>query len=123
MQERRAAPRIKMRHKVGVLLSSGDVVYAWTYDLSLTGIQFLSEYSADVGDTLRLFMSVLDPKVDEYVAIYFNISVIHVVYDGAENCFRIGVDFAGFDGDGKEIYERFLDGRIYSRFGQHLLER
>ena len=112
-----------MRHKVGVLLSSGDVVYAWTYDLSLTGMQFLSEYSADVGDTLRLFMSVLDPKGDDYVALYFNVHVVHVVYDGTENCFRIGVDFAGFDGDGKETYERFLDGRIYSRFGQHLLER
>ena len=123
MQERRAAPRIRMRHKVGVLLSSGDVVYAWTYDLSLTGMQFLSEYSADIGDMLSLFMSVLDPKGDDYVAIYFKVHVVHVVYDGAENCFRIGVDFAGFDGDGKETYERFLDGRIYSRFGQHLLER
>lgn len=122
MQERRASPRIKMRHKLGVLLSSGGVVYVWTYDLSLSGMQFLSEYSADVGDTLRLFMNVLDPKSDDYVTVYMRIHVVHVVYDGAENCFRIGGDFSGFEGNGNEIYERFLDARAYHRYGQHLIE-
>ncbi len=110
-----------MRQKVGVLLSSGEVVYVWTFDLSLGGMQLLSEYSADAGDVLPIFFSVLDPKIDEYVRISAKVRIVHVVYDGSERCFRIGAEFASFDGDGKAIYGRFLDSRIYSRFGQHLL--
>jgi len=110
-----------MRHKVGVLLSGGEVVYVWTFDLSLGGMQLLSEYSADEGDTLAVFFNVLDPKSDEYVRISGKVRIVRVVYDGSERCFRIGVEFASFDGDGKAVYGRFLDSRIYSRFGQHLL--
>lgn len=112
-----------MRLKVNVLLSSGEVLQVWSFDLSLGGMQLLSEYSADAGDTLPVFFNVLDPQTDEYVRISGKMRIVHVVYDGSERCFRIGVEFVSFEGEGKEIYRRFLDGRIYSRFGQHLLTR
>lgn len=69
MQERRASPRVKIRTKVGVMLSSGGVYYVWTYDISLGGMQLLSEYSADNGDVLRIYFSVLDTTTDEYVRV------------------------------------------------------
>lgn len=120
MQERRASPRIKSRQKVGVVLSSGDVHYVWTYDISLGGMQLLSDYSADSGDTLRVFFSVLDTETDQYVRIYARIQVVRSVYDGSERCFRIGIEFVEFEGNGRSIYNRYLDSRLYSRYGQRL---
>lgn len=120
MQERRASPRIKIRFKVGVLLSSGDVHYVWTYDISLGGMQLLSEYSADADDVLRVFFSALDAETDEYVRVYARIRVIRSVYDGSERCFRIGVEFVDFEGNGRTLYNRYLDSRLYSRYGQRL---
>jgi c-di-GMP-binding flagellar brake protein YcgR len=120
MQERRASPRIKSRQKVGVVLSSGDVHYVWTYDISLGGMQLLSDYSADSGDTLRVFFSALDTETDQYVRIYARIQVVRSVYDGSERCFRIGVEFVEFEGNGRSIYNRYLDSRLYSRYGQRL---
>jgi c-di-GMP-binding flagellar brake protein YcgR len=121
MQERRASPRIKIRHKVGVTLSSGEVLYVWTFDMSLGGMQLLSEYNADAGDTLRVFFSVIDAETDEFMRISAQVRVAHTVYDGSARCFRVGVEFTGFEGDGRSVYNRYLDSRIYSRFGQHLI--
>jgi c-di-GMP-binding flagellar brake protein YcgR len=120
MQERRASPRIKIRFKVGVLLSSGEVHYVWTYDISLGGMQLLSEYSADSGDILRVFFSALDTETDTYVRVVARIRVIRAVYDGSERCFRIGVEFVDFEGNGRSLYNRYLDSRLYSRYGQRL---
>lgn len=120
MQERRASPRIKIRHKVGVLLSNESVHYVWTYDISLGGMQLLSEYNADNGDMLRIFLNILDVETDEYVRIFARVRVAHTVYDGSERCFRIGTEFVDFEGDGRSIYNRHLDSRLYSRYGQHL---
>jgi len=120
MQERRASPRIKIRQKVGVMLSSGDVHYVWTYDISLGGMQLLSEYSADTGDVLRIFFSVLDTATDEYVRVMARVRVVRSVYDGSERCFRIGVEFVDFEGHGRDLYHGYLDSRLYTRYGQHL---
>lgn len=120
MQERRASPRVKIRFKVGVMLSSGGVHYVWTYDISLGGMQLLSEYSADAGDVLPVFFSALDTETDEYVRVMARVRVVRTVYDGSENCFRIGVEFVDFDGDGRTVYNRYLDSRLFSRYGQRL---
>jgi len=120
MQERRASPRIKIRHKVGVMLSDESVHYVWTYDISLGGLQLLSEYNADTGDMLRIFLNILDVETDEYVRVFARVRVAHTVYDGSEHCFRIGAEFIDFEGDGRSIYNRHLDARLYSRYGQHL---
>ncbi len=121
MQERRASPRIKIRHKVGVTLSSGEVLYVWTYDMSLGGMQLLSEYNADAGTMLKVFFSIIDAESDEFVQISAQVRVAHTLYDGSARCFRVGVEFTGFDGDGRSVYNRYLDSRVYSRFGQHLI--
>lgn len=120
MQERRASPRVKIRFKVGVMLSSGGVHYVWTYDISIGGMQLLSEYSADAGDVLPVFFSALDTETDEYVRVMARVRVVRSVYDGSERCFRIGVEFVDFDGAGRTVYNRYLDSRLYSRYGQRL---
>lgn len=120
MQERRASPRVKIRLKVGVLLSSGDVHYVWTYDISLGGMQLLSDYNADMGDVLRIFFSVIDSETDEYVRVYAHAKVVRAVYDGSERCFRIGVEFVELEGNGRTVYNRYLDSRLYTRYGQRL---
>lgn len=120
MQERRASPRVKIRLKVGVLLSSGETHYVWTYDISLGGMQLLSEYNADMGDVLRVFFSVIDSGTDEYVRVYSRVRVVRAVYDGSERCFRIGVEFVDFEGDGRTFYNRYLDSLLYTRYGQRL---
>ncbi len=120
MSEKRAAPRIKIHHKVGVRLSAGGIVYVTTSDLGVGGMQLLSEYPADVGDTLSVFFTVLDPQSDTFVAVDARVKVVHSVYDGAERCFRVGVEFSQFEGEGEAVYRRFFDARLYKRFGQHL---
>lgn len=120
MQERRASPRIRLRHRVGIRLSSGEVVYVWTYDLSLGGMQLLSDMSADAGAVLPVFFSVLDPQIDDFVQVSARVRVVRSVYDGAERCFRIGIEFLDFDGGGREAYCRFVDSRLYARYGQHV---
>lgn len=120
MQERRASPRIRLRHRIGVKLSSGELVYVWTYDLSLGGMQLLSDMSADVGAVLSLVFSVRDPQLDDFVQVAARVRVVRAVYDGAEGAFRIGVEFKDFDGDGRGAYHRFVDNRLYSRYGQHV---
>lgn len=102
------------------MLSSGGVHYVWTYDISLGGMQLLSEYSADAGDVLPVFFSALDTETDEYVRVMARVRVVRTVYDGSERCFRIGVEFVDFDGDGRTVYNRYLDSRLFSRYGQRL---
>lgn len=102
------------------MLSDGGVHYVWTYDISLGGMQLLSDYNADVGAVLRVFFSVLDTQTDAYVRLMARVRVVHSVYDGSERCFRIGVEFVDFDGDGRAVYNRYLDSRLYSRYGQRL---
>lgn len=120
MQERRESPRIRLRMKVGILLSSGEVHFAWTYDISLGGLQFLSDYSADEGTRLRIFFSVLDLATDAYVRVVVQTRVAYQIYDGAAGCNRIGLEFLEFEGRGDELYRQFLDARLYSRYGQRL---
>lgn len=102
------------------MLSSGGVHYVWTYDISLGGMQLLSEYSTDSGDVLRIFFSVLDTVTDEYVRVVARVRVVRSVYDGSERCFRIGVEFVDFEGHGRDLYHSYLDSRLHTRYGQHL---
>ncbi|MFA5627587.1 MAG: PilZ domain-containing protein [Thiohalomonadaceae bacterium] len=121
MQERRTSPRIKIRFKIGVMLSSGGVHHVWSYDISLGGLQFLSDYSADVGSVLRIFFSVLDTATDEYIRVIARVRVAHQLYDGSAGCQRIGVMFDEFEGDGRNLYNQYLDSLLYVRYGQHLV--
>jgi hypothetical protein len=118
--ERRSHPRVKLRIKVGVLLSAGGVHYVWTYDISQGGLQFLSDYSADVGSQLRIFFGVNDAKTDEFVRIVARVRVAYQVYDGSAGCQRIGVEFVEFEGDGQAIYWSYLDDQLFTRYGQRL---
>jgi len=120
MQERRASPRIRLRHRVGIRLTSGEVVYVWTYDLSLGGMQLLSDMAADVGAMLPVVFSVLDPQIDDFAQVSARVRVLRSVYDGSAGCFRLGVEFTEFEADGRDAYYRFVDSRLYTRYGQHV---
>lgn len=120
MHDRRASPRLRMRHKVGVILSGGEVIYLWTYDLSQGGLQLLSEYGADVGDHLRIFMSFPAAEGDQFVQVRARVRIVHVIYDSGASAFRVGVQFEAFDADGQADYERFLNDHLYVRYGQRL---
>lgn len=110
--ERRRHPRVLQRRKVGVILSSGKVVYLWTYEVSKNGLQLLSDASAEVGRELDIFFHVLDPQTDEYVRLDARTRVVHVLYDGTAGTFRIGMALLGFKGDGQAVFERSLVAAI-----------
>lgn len=111
--ERRAHPRIRLKRKVGIYLSSGEVVNAWTYDLSLGGLQVLTDYSADPGDEFDLYLGVVDPANDRYLYLDMRVRIIHMLYDGTAGCFRIGMKIVGFRKEGdREVYERFLESKL-----------
>jgi c-di-GMP-binding flagellar brake protein YcgR len=118
MQERRRYPRIKCRHKIGVKLSSEQVVKTWSCDVSLGGIQILTDYNADKGDIFQLQLKVPASNPDNSVAIECRGRVAYVALDSSASQYRIGFQIIGFKGNGEEHYRRFVDQlirRLYSR--------
>jgi hypothetical protein len=112
MDERRAAPRIRMRRKLGIVLSNGNVVHAWTRDLSMSGIQLLTEYSADEGDDFTLFMHLPQGDSEEYAYVEMRCRVVHLVYDGPDGCYRIGFHILGFRDGSKRVYQAFINAHL-----------
>lgn len=112
MKERRQQFRVNYRQKLGIQLSSGQVVYAWTRDVSLGGMQIVSEFSADIGDRFQVFMSILDPSSDQYVRIDSRVRIVHVVFDGVASAYRIGLQFEAFGDSSALVYERFIESLL-----------
>ncbi|MCK5639380.1 MAG: hypothetical protein KAJ19_01230 [Gammaproteobacteria bacterium] len=120
IDRRRGHIRIRIKHRVNVQLSSGEWVQLWSYDLSQAGIRVLSNFTADVGDEFDIFLNINNIQNDDYVRVDIRVKLIHVLYDSAEECFRIGMDFLSFKNNGQEIYERYFDSRLrasYERLG------
>lgn len=109
-QERRSHPRIRHRRKVGIILSSGETVYVWSYDISQGGIQVLASYEADVGDIFNIFMQI--PDGEGFTRVDVRARIAHVVYDGSQRCNRIGMQFVQFKGDGRAVYERHIKSLV-----------
>jgi len=120
MLERRHSPRVRHRRRVGIRLASGEMVYAWTYDISAGGLQILSEYNADVGDEFDIAFNVFDYDHSEYCGVHMHVRIAHVVYVGNMGCYRIGMQFLGFGEGERELYEHFLDERIRAQYGTPL---
>lgn len=110
--DRRINERLHVKRKIGILQSDRSVVYAWTHDLSIGGMQVLTEYNADIGKEFNAFMSVYDESRRDQVIIEFRLQVRHVLYDGSCSCFRIGMQILSFRGDSREYYERFIADRL-----------
>lgn len=118
LHERRLHPRIRQRRKVGIVLSNGKVVYVWTYDLSKGGLQILSDYTADVGDQFDIFFWVHDGHNNHSAKVEACVRIVHVIYSGEAGCYRIGMQFVRFTGNGRGIYERFVDERLSQFLGR-----
>jgi c-di-GMP-binding flagellar brake protein YcgR len=101
-----------MRRRLGLIQSDGAVVKLWTYDLSRGGMQVFSEYAAERGQEFGVFFSIFDPVGKEYERIDARVKVAHVLYDGAQHCYRIGLQFTNFRGNCREMFERCLEFRM-----------
>ncbi len=112
MQDRREHQRVRQRRRIGIILSSGEVIYAWTYDISLGGVQILCEYGADIGDEFDVFLSLLDPESDTYRRIDTRVRISHLVYAGELGCYRIGMQFVHINGEGQDVIERYIEQRL-----------
>ena len=120
VDRRRGHTRIRIKHRVNVQLSSGKPVQLWSYDLSREGMQILSSFNADVGDEFDIFLNVHDIVNDNYVRVDARVKLIHVLYDSAEECFRVGMDFIRFKDNSQAIYEQYFEQRLrasYERLG------
>lgn len=109
--DRRTHPRFRLRRKVGIVQSDGEVVFAWSHDISMGGIQILTEYSADVGQQFDIYFGVTDPRTMQHAYVEVRTQVAHFVYDGPERSYRIGLQFLKFRGQSKELLVRFLQER------------
>ena len=116
MTEKRAYPRLRLTRKVGVRLSSGEVVYLWSHDLSVAGLQLLSEYIAEMGDVLRLFLVLRRPGSHEHVRVDMSARVAHITYSGEHRCYRIGCAILEFQGNGRALYETWIEDQML-RYG------
>ncbi len=116
MQERRAFPRLPIRLKVMLRLSSGETIGLRSVDISKQGMQLLSDYDADVGDNFPLAFSL--PRVGDegFEHIQLMGEVMHVVYDGSFGGYRLGFRFKSFHRDSRERLEGCLDQYL----NQHL---
>lgn len=118
MDDRRASPRIRMRRKVGIVQSDGSVVHAWTRDLSRSGIQLLTEYSADEGDEFTLFIYLPQGEGEDFGYVEMRCRVVHLVYDGPSGCYRVGFRIVGFHA-GSGIYEAFITAHLGTALEEH----
>ena len=108
MDDRREYPRIRIRRKLGLLLSDGSLEYLWTADLSLGGMQVHTEHQVDMGLQFPFFMGVYDAPKDSYVTVRGRVEVVHKVYDGQHKAFRLGLQILSFDGQSADLYQRHL---------------
>ncbi len=104
MDERRKHLRIRRRQKIGLFLSDGSIEYMWTADISRAGLQVHTPHLVDVGSRFRIATAIFDETRDAYVTIYARVEVVHKVYDGEFQAYRIGMRFLSFEGKGEELY-------------------
>ena len=116
MEERRRYPRIRFRHKIGVVLSSGQVVKTWSCDISMGGVQLLSDYIADIGDTFELLFKVPAVSDTDDFSLRCQARVAYMVLDSDTSRYRIGFEIITFDGDGESHYRRFIDQLLRTRY-------
>ena len=116
VDRRRGHTRIRIRHRINLQLSSGKPVQLWSYDLSREGMQVLSSFTADVGDEFGIYLNVHEAVNDNYVRVDARVKLIHVLYDSAEECFRIGMDFMSFKDNGQAIYEQYFEQRLRASY-------
>ena len=107
-EERREYPRIRRRRKIGLILSDGSVEYLWTLDLSRGGMQVHTEHMVDVGASFGLVIGIYDEPSEGYITLRGKVQVMHKVYDGSFNAFRLGLQILSFEGDGMDIYLRHI---------------
>jgi len=112
MDDRRLHLRLRQRRKFALRLSSGEILYLWTYDLSFGGVQVLSENPADTGVRFVAYLSVFDRSRDRYTWIEVEVKTIHVIYDGTAACYRIGFQFLNFKEEGQALLEQDLEERL-----------
>ncbi len=117
--ERRHHTRIRLRRKVGIVLSTGQVAHLWSHDVSVGGLRVLSESPADPGDEFDIFFGMLDPAVDAYVRLDVRVRIVHVIYDGTAGRYRIGMRFLGFSGEGEAVYQRGIDHLLRTQVHLH----
>ena len=110
MDERRQHLRIRRRQKIALFLSDGSTEYMWTVNVSRAGLQAHTPHLVDVGSRFRIATAIFDESRDAYVTIYAKVEVMHKVYDGEFEAYRIGMRFLSFEGKGEAIYTNFVKG-------------
>lgn len=108
MEERRIHPRIRRRQKVALFLSDGSVEYLWSYNLSRGGMQVHTPHLVDVGTRFRIATAIFDQDVEVYATAYIQVEVVHKIYDGEFQSFRLGMRFISFEGDSRDLYLSFI---------------
>ncbi|GAB6040224.1 PilZ domain-containing protein [Endothiovibrio diazotrophicus] len=110
MSERRAAPRVPIDRRVGIVQSDGEVVYGRASDLSMGGVSVKCRHSADVGRAFDIFFQ-LDHGVRAR-RFEARAKVVYVHYIGNEHLHRLGMQFLEFKGDSREILSQFVSDRL-----------
>lgn len=96
---------------------NNTVGFGSTRDLRRPGtVLFVSGPFPTLGDEFDIFMNINNAENDDSVRIDIWVKLIHVLYDGAEEYFRMGMDFLNFKSDGPVIYERYFEHRLRASY-------
>lgn len=114
MAEKRTDQRYSLRLDRRVLIrqSDGSTIGARASDISRGGIGVLCEYAADRGK--EFWIAFLLPLQGVPQQVKVKCRVIFCNFSGAQNAFRIGMQFVEFAGDGERIVKDYLAHRLAS---------
>lgn len=95
---------------VGIVQSTGEVIYGRATDISLSGMSIKCDYTADAGQQFDLFLNL--PADDRVRRMEARAKVIYVHFIGGENRYRLGMQFTKFLGSSREYLSSFLSDRL-----------
>lgn len=107
--DKRKHPRVRVDIQVGIILSSGKVVYARIKNISVGGIFISTIYSADKGKQFQMFFNLPLHGVAKKIEVICKVAFVHF---GKQDEVFIGMEFVKFRDNGKNLVCDYVDDRL-----------
>jgi len=108
----RASPRYMVRWKMALVFDGAEgkpIFHGWTFDLSMSGTAMLADNNVYTEAPVTVLLAP-PPLIKDGSSKIIEIQArqVYSVYSGALSCFRLGLNFTKFKGDGMETLKEML---------------
>ncbi len=113
IEDNRATPRYRAHWKISIIFDAAEkkpIVHSYTNDLSLSGTAVNTDLN--VSSTKPVTVLLFPPLTygeDKQKTIEIRANLVYTIYSGSDSCFRIGLHYISFKGDGMKVLKDRLD--------------